>query len=68
MTTARPLTAPTLIAPTDNNDDALASAMKMFEGVRHARAASAHEWPARFSPTRIARPPFPQRARKGART
>eukprot|EP00959_Pyramimonas_sp_CCMP1952_P089390 1869926-Pyramimonas_sp.AAC.1 len=38
-TTAGPTTAPTFIAPTDDYDDVLASAMKVFEGPRVARAA-----------------------------
>eukprot|EP00959_Pyramimonas_sp_CCMP1952_P333651 6987487-Pyramimonas_sp.AAC.1 len=46
MTTARLMTAPTLIRPADNDDDVLASVMKVAEGFRHSRAADAREWPA----------------------
>eukprot|EP00959_Pyramimonas_sp_CCMP1952_P405862 8506125-Pyramimonas_sp.AAC.1 len=58
------MTAPMLITPADNDDDVLASAMKTFERVRHARAADAREWPAWYSLTRIL--PL-KRARKGVR-
>eukprot|EP00959_Pyramimonas_sp_CCMP1952_P302076 6320729-Pyramimonas_sp.AAC.1 len=58
---ARAMTAPTLITPADNDDDVVASGMKVSEGTRHARAADARGMMRRGS-----RPPF-QRARKGAR-
>eukprot|EP00959_Pyramimonas_sp_CCMP1952_P166949 3488947-Pyramimonas_sp.AAC.1 len=47
MTAARPMTAPILIAPADNDDNVLASAMKVLDGVRRPRAADAREWFAR---------------------
>eukprot|EP00959_Pyramimonas_sp_CCMP1952_P416854 8733372-Pyramimonas_sp.AAC.1 len=43
VTTARPTTAPMLITPADNDDGVLASAMKVSEGIRHARANDARE-------------------------
>eukprot|EP00959_Pyramimonas_sp_CCMP1952_P076516 1598843-Pyramimonas_sp.AAC.1 len=40
--TARPMTAPMLINTAGKDDDAFASAMKVLEGGRHARAADSH--------------------------
>eukprot|EP00959_Pyramimonas_sp_CCMP1952_P157590 3295658-Pyramimonas_sp.AAC.1 len=61
------MTAPMLIPDVDparrkNDDDALTSAMQVFEGLRHARAADAREWPAWYEFTRIV-PPTTARAR-----
>eukprot|EP00959_Pyramimonas_sp_CCMP1952_P132863 2777691-Pyramimonas_sp.AAC.1 len=59
MTTARPITAPMLITPADDDDDVFASAMKVYEGVRNARKGDAREWPAWYDVTRIV--PLPAR-------
>eukprot|EP00959_Pyramimonas_sp_CCMP1952_P190556 3985424-Pyramimonas_sp.AAC.1 len=41
MTTARPMTPTMLITPADSDDNALASAMKVFERDRQARVRRA---------------------------
>eukprot|EP00959_Pyramimonas_sp_CCMP1952_P079045 1652319-Pyramimonas_sp.AAC.1 len=63
LTTARPMTAPMLITPAGTDDDVLASAMQVFEVVRHACAADAREWRAWYDLTRIVTTPASTRAR-----
>eukprot|EP00959_Pyramimonas_sp_CCMP1952_P188278 3937300-Pyramimonas_sp.AAC.1 len=62
MTTAKPMTAPMLITPADNDDHVLAAVMKVLEIARYARVADAREWPAWYY---LARTGPPQHARKG---
>eukprot|EP00959_Pyramimonas_sp_CCMP1952_P027560 579146-Pyramimonas_sp.AAC.1 len=60
MTAARLMTAPMLITPADNDDDVLASAMKVFEARgRRVRVARVVLFGTGRAP--------PQHARKGAR-
>eukprot|EP00959_Pyramimonas_sp_CCMP1952_P449433 9410581-Pyramimonas_sp.AAC.1 len=57
MTTARPMTAPLLITPVDNDDDVLASVLTTLEGVRHLPADDARDKPAWYYLTRVVHTP-----------